>query len=88
MGLVRAIFATTHVDSHGDQLTKEALEDMVTQSRSKHIRVTPEHDPRTPPIGRVVHSKHVELDDGDHGAESTLEHVGAVLAAALRYRPA
>jgi hypothetical protein len=66
---VRGIVATTHVDSQGDRFTREALDGMVEQSNRTLIPITLEHDPRLPPVGRLVMAQVVKLSDGETGIE-------------------
>jgi hypothetical protein len=54
MRYVEAIFATTHVDRHGDKLTYESLLGVVEQIRQGYVPMMFNHDPRVPPIGRLV----------------------------------
>lgn len=60
------IFATTHVDSHGDRLAVSALEDMAAGLREVAVRWTIEHDPTVLPLGRIARARVVELADGEH----------------------
>lgn len=73
MGLIKAIIATTNVDSHGDQFTKNALQGMVNQLNEKYVRVIKEHDPRKIPIGRIINSSLIELENGHFGVETISE---------------
>src|SRR6266487_796878 len=73
MQQVKAIIATTHVDKHGDVLILAALESMVEQMSAMALPVHVEHDPRDPPIGRIVGARVVPLDDGYHGVEAEME---------------
>ena len=61
--------ASTHVDLHGDQLTLSALEGMVDQIRRGYIPVGVEHDPRYPPLGRLVDARLRDLADGETAIE-------------------
>ena len=56
--------ATTHVDRHGERLTRSALESLVRQLRANYIPIGFEHDPRFPPLGRMIDATVVELPDG------------------------
>lgn len=73
MSIVKALAATTHVDSHGDRFTKECLQDMVEQTKKSYVRVIHEHDPRKIPLGRVIDAKLIQLEDGNYGVENTIE---------------
>lgn len=67
------ILATTHKDLEGDKLPKEALEEFVMQANQNIILNNVEHDPRIPPIGRLISAKLVELDDGEFAIEGITE---------------
>jgi hypothetical protein len=73
MRYVEAIFATTHVDRHGDKLTHEALLGVVEQIRQGCVPMMFNHDPRVPPIGRLVDAEVRELDDGEFALVSISE---------------
>lgn len=70
-----ARFATTHVDLHGDRLTKSALEGMVKQmSEAEEPQwMYMEHDTTLPPIGRVVGARLVQLEDGEYAVDGEME---------------
>lgn len=65
--------ATTHLDRHGERYTISALEIMVKQSNSQIIPFSYEHDPRIPPLGRVIMTELVELEDGEFAVEGIAE---------------
>ena len=48
------VFSTSTVDSHNDQISREAIEDMAEQFRQNPIWMNVQHDPRIHPIGRVL----------------------------------
>jgi hypothetical protein len=73
MKMVKSIMATTHVDLHGDMLTKEALEEGVEQLKNKYIPLIWNHDIRYPPIGRVVSGEVIKLPDGHFALEANCE---------------
>ena len=50
-------------------MTKEALELMVEQANSSYIPVGIMHDPRIPPVGRIISAKLVQLEDGEYAVE-------------------
>jgi hypothetical protein len=56
--------ASTHVDSHGDMIIKEALYDLAEKinSREKKIRVSVEHRRDFPPMGRIESGRVIEKD--------------------------
>lgn len=68
-----AIIATTHLDSEGDKLTIDALHGLVDSINATYIPIWDEHDPRNPPIGRIVSAKVRERDDGEHEVVASLE---------------
>lgn len=73
MRVVRGVLATTHVDSHGEAFTREALEGMVTQAASAIVPLGIEHDPRIPPAGRI-HSASIEIGlDGEASLVGEIE---------------
>lgn len=65
--------ATTHLDRHGERFTLGALETMVEQSNRQVIPLGAEHDPRIPPLGRVIITELVELEDGEFAVEGVAE---------------
>lgn len=69
MKRVRGLCATTLRDRQGDQLTLENLKQMVDLINRSFIPIDIEHDPRIPPVGRMVTSRLVPLDDGEMGVE-------------------
>ena len=75
------IFASTHVDAHGDRLTLEALEKAAAQSERQLLPVNFNHDPRIPPLGRMVKVEVVQLPDGEHAlvAHSEISESGDVI---------
>lgn len=64
---------TTRVDRHGHRMTLESLQDGVEQINHMYLPFGVEHDPRIAPIGRVVASKVVPLDDGEYGLLGEIE---------------
>jgi len=73
MKIMKSIMATTHLDLHGEMLTKEALDDGVEQIKKKYIPVIWNHDIRYPPFGRVVSAEVINLPDGHYALEATSE---------------
>lgn len=69
----RQIIATSHVDRHQDRMSRGALESLVEQINSQYIPVTVEHDPRNPPLGRIVQAELKELDDGELAVEAIVQ---------------
>ena len=73
MRKLRTVMATTHVDRHNEQFTLEALEFMRQQIRSSFLPFIVDHDPRWPPIGRVVDADIISLPDGEYALETAVE---------------
>jgi hypothetical protein len=65
--------STTHVDRHNERMSVEALKSMVTQSNENIIPLGIEHDPRKSPVGRIIQTKLVELDDGEYAIDGIAE---------------
>lgn len=65
MRIVEQIAATTHVDQHGDRLTRRALRSMLRQIERRYLWSYLEHDYRNPPIGRTAGGYVKELKDGN-----------------------
>lgn len=65
--------ATTHLDRHGERFALGALETMVEQSNKQVIPLGSEHDPRIPPLGRVIMTELIELEDGEFAVEGVAE---------------
>lgn len=65
--------ATTHIDRHGERFSIGALETMVEQSNKQIIPLGYEHDPRVPPLGRVIKTELIELEDGEFAVEGIAE---------------
>lgn len=73
MKYYKGILATTHVDKHKDKMTIEALKSIIEQANLHYIPVGIEHDPRTPPVGRVKSAELKELKDGEYAIEGVIE---------------
>ncbi|OIQ97497.1 hypothetical protein GALL_205070 [mine drainage metagenome] len=60
----RAIIASSHVDSHREMLTKEALEKIVEtiNSKDKRVRMGVDHRRDFPPKGRLENAELIETD--------------------------
>jgi len=69
----KAILTTTHVDSHFEKMSLSALESIVDLINRCHSPFVVEHDPRIPPIGRVLDARIKQLEDGEYGVEATIE---------------
>ena len=66
MKIADLVFATTHVDAHGERLAYEALQGIVDAVSRAYIPVGVEHDPRIPPRGRVRSASIRETSDGEY----------------------
>src|SRR5206468_4280435 len=65
--------ATTHIDRHFTQISKEALDDAADQvNRGRRPLLTVEHDPTLPPFGKGVKASVEPRDDGHH--QLVVEH--------------
>ena len=73
MRMIRAVMATTRVDLHGERFALAALESMRDHIRSAYLPFIADHDPRCPPVGRVIDADIVRLDDGEHALEASVE---------------
>jgi hypothetical protein len=67
------IMATSHLDSHGDILTREFLESLARRVNTNAIPLGVEHDPRIPPIGRITSARVTTLEDGAFAVEAEAE---------------
>lgn len=67
----KKILSTTHVDAHNEQMTLSSLESMSKQANDNIIPLIVEHDPRLPPIGRIVSTQIKQLEDGEYALEGT-----------------
>jgi len=63
----------THVDRHGDKFTVEALHSMVQQMQKAYLPMGIEHDPRVPPIGRMISATVTKLENGEYGVKGVWE---------------
>jgi hypothetical protein len=61
----RGIMATTHVHPDGTRFAKEALEDNAKRVNEKAVHMNIEHNPTTPPVGRITHAWVEKLADGE-----------------------
>lgn len=73
MSVRRAIIATTTLDAHNERMTLECLEGLVAQIKSHTILMNIEHDPRIPPVGRIITGKIVPLENDEYGVEAEIE---------------
>jgi hypothetical protein len=73
MRRIKTMMATTHIDRHKDQFTLEALESMRALISKSYLPYIVNHDPRCPPLGRVIDSEIISLADGEHALEAEIE---------------
>jgi hypothetical protein len=64
---------TSHVDRHNEQLHLSLLEDLVTLVNRQYTPMGIEHDPRIPPVGRVLSAHIEELEDGEFAVDGIAE---------------
>lgn len=64
---------TTHVDKHGEVFPLEVLQTMMKQTNEAIIPMGVEHDPRIPPVGRMLHTTVEQLEDGEYALIGTAE---------------
>lgn len=71
----QAIAATTHVDSHGMKITKEALDKLAEEFQKSETvpALLIEHDTTLPPIGKVIDGKVEKMEDGEYKLVITQE---------------
>jgi hypothetical protein len=63
----------TRLDRHNERFAISALDGMVEQIATSYIPMVLEHDPRYPPMGRLVNAEVVALPDGEHELVGTIE---------------
>ena len=73
MSKLEGVLATSHVDRHGDQVSVEALRSLVEQVERTYIPQTMDHDPRIPPVGRLVSAELRVREDGEFEVFGTTE---------------
>src|SRR5207245_5749517 len=67
------VVATSAVDADDDQLSERSLQALVDQVNDGWMPVVLEHDPRNPPVGRVVAAKLVRRQDESFAVEGEFE---------------
>ena len=67
------VISTTRVDAHGDILQKVELERIGARMAGKYTLIGYRHDPRHPPIGRVISTRLIKQEDGEYELEGTFE---------------
>jgi hypothetical protein len=65
--------ATTHRDRHNERVTIEALRSMKAHIDVALLPFIYNHDPRQPPLGRVIGAEICELKDGEYSIEADVE---------------
>lgn len=73
MKTVSAVLATTHVDRHNEAFALSALEGIVEQLNQHYLPVGVEHDPRVPPLGRVISAELRPRDDREFEVAAQIE---------------
>jgi hypothetical protein len=73
MERIEVVLSTTHVDRHNERFSVGALESMVEQVQSNIFPMGVEHDPRIPPVGRIVDAELREREDGEYQVVGTVE---------------
>src|SRR5271157_5236664 len=64
--IIDVVFATTHVDAHGERMALEGLESMANSISSSYLPFIAEHDPRNAPLGRVRSASVRARPDGEY----------------------
>lgn len=67
------IIASTLVDKQGEKLSRQVLEQLAQSANEHYIPINIEHDPRIPPVGRIISSSVRERDDGEYEAIARLQ---------------
>ena len=67
------VIHSTRIDAHDDVISKEELENMAIRMANRCILVSYQHDPRHPPLGRLVSTRIIESEDGESELVGTLE---------------
>ncbi|HRW97867.1 MAG: hypothetical protein H6568_11825 [Lewinellaceae bacterium] len=61
------VLSSTHVDRHGEMMTKEALEmGAETINSGRRPRIGVEHDMTLPPLGRISNAEVIQGEDGEY----------------------
>jgi hypothetical protein len=64
---------TTHVDKHNERVAADALDDFVSLLNQQYVPIGVEHDPRIPPVGRLISAQIEELPDGEFAVDGIAE---------------
>jgi hypothetical protein len=73
MRKVKATIITSHSDLHGERCDPHSLEPVAVEMNRKYLPLNVEHDLRKPPVGRIIASEVIQLEDGERAIESTVE---------------
>ncbi len=68
------LVSTTHLDTQGEIVTEEALTSIYINSKDDIIPIIMNHDPRHPPVGRVINLEIVDLEDGHKGLNAEIDY--------------
>jgi hypothetical protein len=64
---------TSHIDKQNEQMTLNALQDFARLINQQYTPMGVEHDPRIPPVGRVLSAYIEELEDGEFAVDGIAE---------------
>ncbi|MCA9935039.1 MAG: hypothetical protein KC415_13990 [Anaerolineales bacterium] len=64
---------TSHIDKHNERVSLSALQDLVGLINKQYTPMGVEHDPRIPPVGRVLSAYLEELEDGEFAVDGIAE---------------
>ena len=73
MTIFEGTIASTRLDLQGERLAMESLESLAESINKNYIPVGIEHDPRQPPIGRMLSASVRDCDDGEYEVVATFE---------------
>lgn len=72
----KQIIISTHPTKRGEYFASSSFEGVVQRLNEGAAEIDVEHDPRTPPVGRMVSAKVVPLQDGHVGIEGEMQLFG------------
>jgi hypothetical protein len=67
------IIASTHVDLDNEALAEEGIKFMADAINQSLVPIWIQHDPRIPPVGRIIRGEVRELTDGHLGVQAEME---------------
>lgn len=73
MSIIKQRLSTTHLDKDNERFALSALEGMIEELNHSLIPLNIEHDPRIPPIGRVIGAEITKLDDNEYALDGIVE---------------